>query len=423
MSQYSILILAGEASGDYHAAALVNELKELDPTIRFSGIGGDRLAEAGMELLHHYREINTMGLSEGLGLVRKVISAYKTMKRELTSGKHDLFIPVDFPDVNIRLCHFAKAAGVPVCYFVSPQVWAWRKGRIHKIARRVDRMMTLFSFEEGLYREVGLPANFVGHTMAKEIPENLDKAELRKELGIPESTYVVALVPGSRPAEIRRLLPRMCGAAEIFAQYFPETRFVLPLAGNHLGEMVRDIVHAHQVNVSVHSIDATKLMAASDSGLIASGTATLQAALVRLPHALVYVLDPFTWWLMLKILKPTIMDKDLHVGIANVLAIKEEYQGRGPIKEMARHNVSVPCGICGRPIFVPEVLQNHATPEKLANWLISFKVDKPLRESMLEGFKQIREMLTPPENSPPAAKIVHEMLEKRPSHTNVLSKR
>ena len=213
MLKRSILLLAGEASGDYHAAALVKDLKARNPNIRVSGIGGDKLAAAGMDLLHHYREINTIGLSEGFSKVRNIIRAYQTMKRELRSGLHDLFIPVDFPDVNLRLCKVARQAGVPVCYYISPQVWAWRKGRIHKIAARVDRMMTIFPFEEKLFRDVGVRADFVGHTMVSDVPQGIDKKELRSELGMDPSKWSVALVPGSRPAEVLRMLPVMCQAA------------------------------------------------------------------------------------------------------------------------------------------------------------------------------------------------------------------
>ena len=203
MNKKSILLLAGEASGDYHAAALVREIKSERPDINFSGIGGDLLAQAGMELFHHYREVNTIGLGEGFGKLRQIWAAYKTMRDELLSGKHDLFIPVDFPDVNLRLCRFANKAKVPVYYFISPQVWAWRKGRMRKIAARVDRMMTIFPFEEKLYRSAGVRADFVGHTMMRDMPEIQDREALRAELGLRRDGHVVALLPGSRPAEVK----------------------------------------------------------------------------------------------------------------------------------------------------------------------------------------------------------------------------
>ena len=182
MNKKSILLFAGEASGDYHAAALVREIKKERPDIRVSGIGGDLLAQAGMELLHHYREVNTIGFGEGFGKLRQIWAAYKTMRNELLSGKHDLFIPVDFPDVNLRLCRFANKAKAPVYYFISPQVWAWRKGRIRKIAARVDRMMTIFPFEEKLYRSAGVRADFVGHTMMRDMPEIQDRETLPRSI-------------------------------------------------------------------------------------------------------------------------------------------------------------------------------------------------------------------------------------------------
>ena len=410
MLKRSILLLAGEASGDYHAAALVKDLKARNPSINISGIGGDKLAAAGMNLLHHYREINTIGLSEGFSKVRNIIRAYQTMKRELRSGLHDLFIPVDFPDVNLRLCKVARQAGVPVCYYISPQVWAWRKGRIHKIAARVDRMMTIFPFEEKLFRDVGVRADFVGHTMVRDVPQGIDKKELRSELGMDPLKWSVALVPGSRPAEVLRMLPIMCQAARLFMQKFEDTQFVLPLAGMHLAEIINKIVEQHQVPVSVQSTDAARLMAACDAGLVTSGTATLQAALAGMPHAVVYKLDRLTWLLAIKVLKPLVMDKDIHVAMANVLAISMEKEGQGPIELIQKAGYSIPCQECGRPLFVPELLQDHATPEALAEWLVRFRSDEALRSATLKGFEQIRQDLTPHEEGRTPASIVIDCL-------------
>ncbi len=411
MPDYSILLLAGEASGDYHAAALIRDLKALLPEITVAGIGGDKLAQAGMHLFHHYKEVNTMGLSEGLGKVRNILSAYNTMKKELRSGRYHLFIPVDFPDVNLRLCRFARDAGVPVCYYISPQVWAWRKGRVRKIAARVDRMMTLFPFEETFYRNAGINADFVGHTMVGHIPDIRDKSGLRRELGVDESRYTVALVPGSRPAEVLRMLPRMCRAAEIFVESYPDAQFILPLAGEHLSQIVADTIGAHGVPVGVYSSEAAQIMAAADCGLVTSGTATLQAALAGMPHAVVYVIDAFTWWFILNIIKPLLMDKDVHVAIANVLAIESQKNGRGPIGEMLEAGIEIPCQECGRPLFVPEILQHEATPDHLAAWLLRFRSDQVLCDAMHRGFAQIRHMLSPPSEEKKPAHIIRQLLE------------
>jgi lipid-A-disaccharide synthase len=411
MAQPSILLLAGEASGDYHAAALVRELKQLRPDLLISGIGGDKLASAGMELFHHYREVNTIGLSEGFGKIRSIFRAYQTMKTELRSGRHSVFIPVDFPDVNLRLCRFAHEAGVRVCYFISPQVWAWRRGRVRKIARRVDRMMTIFPFEEKVYRDAGVRADFVGHTMARDFSDMPDKDQLASELNIDRSRPSIALVPGSRPAEISRILPVMAEAGTLFARTQPAAQFLLPLAGPHLSGLVQEILSRFPIAVDVRSIDAFRLMAACDCGLVTSGTATLQAALAEMPHAVVYILDRFTWWFALKVLKPLVMDKDVHVAIANVLAIDVEKEGRGPIKEMLDAGIRISCEECGRPLFVPELLQYHATPENLAGWLTRFSTEAPLREAMVSGFKQIRSMLNPSQGSQSAAAIVIESLD------------
>lgn len=406
MAKFSILLLAGEASGDHHASALLRDLKKLSPEITVSGIGGDKLAAAGMELFHHYSEINTIGLSEGIGKVRNIISAYKKMKSELQSGRHAVFVPVDFPDVNLRLCKIAHNAGIPVCYYISPQIWAWRRGRIRKIAARVDRMMTIFPFEEQLYRDAGVRADFVGHTMVRDIPETFDRDRLRHELDIAQDRYAIALVPGSRPAEIRRMLPVMCDAAHMHVRSYPDTQFVLPLAGEHLRPLVMEIVAQHEIPVTVQSAEASRIMAACDSGLVTSGTATLQAALAGMPHAVVYKLDRLTWLLAIKVLKPLVMDKDIHVAIANVLAINLEKQGKGPLIETTGIGFGINCQECGRALFVPELLQDNVTPENLAAWLTRFRSEEPLRDFMTRGFKEIRNMLTLPEERPSAARIV-----------------
>ncbi len=411
MTNYSILMLAGEASGDHHAAAMLSDLKRYLPDVRVTGIGGDKLAAAGMELLHHYRDINTIGLSEGLGKARNILNAYQTMKRELRYGRHDLFIPVDFPDVNLRLCRFAKESGVKVCYYISPQVWAWRKGRIRKIAARVDRMMTIFPFEAEIYKNAGVAADFVGHTMVRDIAPDIDKIGLRHELGIDPESPVVALVPGSRPAEIRRILPVMCEAAKLYLAKHPDAAILLPLAGPHLSDLVVGITQAHRVSVTVSYVDAPTIMAASDSGLVTSGTATLQAALVGMPHAVVYKLDRFTWLIALRVLKPLVMDKDLHVAMANVLAISSEKLGSGPLKGMLDAGIRIPCQECGRPLFVPELLQDQATPENLAGWLERFESDHTLRTAMQRGFQELRTMLSPPSDGSTPAKIVANCLE------------
>lgn len=410
MPHPSILLLAGEASGDYHAAALVRDLKQLRPEIRVTGIGGHKLAQAGMNLLFHYRDINTIALSEGLSKIRHIFRAYRTMKRELSSGRHDLFIPVDYPDVNLRLCRFARNARIPVCYYISPQVWAWRKGRIRSIAARVDRMMTIFPFEETLYRAAGVRADFVGHTMVRDLALPLEREVAKRALGIDPQTTAIAILPGSRPAEIQRMLPVMCEAARMHLSDHADAVFLLPVAGDHLLPMIRDILASLRVPVTLTSSDAAGVMAACDYGLVTSGTATLQAALVGMPHAVVYKLDPLTWLFALKILKPLVMDKDIHVAIANVLSISREKDPEGPIQIMLDAGYRIPCQECGRPLFVPELLQDQASARNMAAWLEKFGSDIRLRQAMERGFSLVRRMLAPPDDGRTPAWIVLDCL-------------
>jgi lipid-A-disaccharide synthase len=403
------LFLAGEASGDYHAARLVKDLRSRDPSIEVYGIGGDRMASAGMRLLRHYRDINTIGPAEGLEKLRNIISAYREMKRELRAGTPDVFIPVDFPDVNIRLCAWAKRAGVPVCYFISPQVWAWRRGRIAKIARRVDRMMTIFPFEPELYRAYGLQAEFVGHSMVEDIPADTDKAALRASLELPKSAPVIALLPGSRPAEVARILPILCAAARLCAARIPDARFVLPLAGHHLRGLAESIVAEGGISVRLYDCDAAEVMGAADCGAVTSGTATLQAVLARMPHVLVYRVDSFTWQLGIKILKPLVMDKDIHLGMANMLSIHSK-EPNNPLEIMAQGGAHISCEECGRPLVVPELLQEKCNPHNVAHWIQRFISDASLRKCTLDAYTRLRRMLELPEDGRSAADVVWETL-------------
>ena len=393
---------------------LYQDVRRRFPEISFTGIGGEKLEAAGMTLLLHYREINTIGLSGGLGKLKSVLAAYNLMKSELRSGKYDVFIPVDFPDVNIRLCNIAKKAGVKVCYYISPQIWAWRRRRIYKIAAVVDRMMTIFPFEEKMYSDIGVQAYFVGHTMVRDIPGEVDKSALRFELGIRNQGSVVTLAPGSRHSEIARVLPVMCSAAESHRKTFPETEFVIPLAGPHLRELIQNILDDSHFNARVICIEASKIMAASDYGLVTSGTATLQAALSRMPHAVVYILDKFSWILATKILMPFVMEPDIHVAIANMLCIKDQGEQDNPIEIMIKGGYRIPCLGCGRPLLVPEVLQHFATPENLSSWLHRFRSDSTLRTTMTKAFVRLREMLEPlPSNRSPSDTLLALISEKR----------
>lgn len=412
--QGSVLILSGEASGDYHAAALVREVKKRHPNVSFFGIGGEKLQEAGMKLLLHYREINTIGFSGGFTKLRKVLSAYNMMKSELRSGAYRVFIPVDFPDLNIRLCKVAKKSNVKVCYYISPQIWAWRKKRIYQIASNVDTMMTIFPFEEKMYRDIGVDAHFVGHTMVGDIPGDSDRPTLRSELGLSNSQRVVTLAPGSRHSEIARVLPVMLEAGKLHLKNFPHTQFVIPLAGAHLRDPVQNLVDSSGLETKVLEEDASKVMAASDSGLVASGTATLQAALSRMPHVVVYIIDNFTWILATKILMPLVMDPDIHVAIANMLSIKSPKTFNTPLDIMLERGFRIPCLECGRPLFVPEILQRNATPENLELWLRRFATETALTEAMDEGFARLRQMLEKDSSKLSAPDIVSQIMSEMP---------
>ncbi|MGC8602546.1 MAG: lipid-A-disaccharide synthase, partial [Desulfomonilaceae bacterium] len=328
---------------------------------------------------------------------------------------------VDFPDVNIRLCKIAQKAGVRICYYISPQVWAWRWRRIYKIAAVVDRMMTIFPFEEKLYSDVGVRAYFVGHTMVRDIPQNMDKHKLRSELGIRNQNYLVTLAPGSRRSEIIRVLPIMCDAARSHLTHCPDTEFVVPLASSHLKELIENILRESQLEAKIVMGEASRTMGASDYGLVTSGTATLQAALAKMPHAVVYIIDKFSWFLATKILMPLVMDPNIHVAIANMLCIKNPSESENPIDIMIERGYRINCLGCGRPLLVPELLQNHATTENLAEWLDRFKSDPNLRIAMEAAFSKLREVLEPHASNPSPSDILIELITEKHREISLLN--
>jgi lipid-A-disaccharide synthase len=392
-------MLAGEASGDYHGAALVKDLKALRPELGITGVGGELMEAAGMELISHYRDINAVGPREGLSKFGQILRVYNLIKERIRSNEHSLFIPIDYPDVNLRLAKVASKANMPVLYFISPQVWAWRKGRLRQIRERVDLMMTIFPFEAQFYAKHGVNAQFVGHTMVRDFGPEQDMGDVKKSMGLDEEHYWVTIAPGSRPTEVKRMLPRMCKAAILFKNAYRDAAFVIPLAGEHLRPLVEEILRLEGAEMKLVSEHAAKVMASCESALVTSGTATLQAALVGTPHAVAYALDPPSWFVAMRILRPLVMDKDLHVAIANVLSIYTDQAQINPIDIMKEAKAGVKCLECGRPLLVPELLQHWATPENMADWLARFRVDPSLRVAMTKAFAALRQMLETPEDT------------------------
>ncbi|HEY7039957.1 MAG TPA: lipid-A-disaccharide synthase [Methylomirabilota bacterium] len=283
------MLSVGEASGDLHGATLCRALRTLEPDIRLIGMGGGRMAAAGMEVIVDPTAHAAVGTSEALGRIPGLYRAYREMGRRLRDERPRALVLIDFPEFNLRLARRARRAGVPVVYFVPPQLWAWRPGRVRQMARRVSQVLAVFPFETSLYERHHVPVEFVGHPLLDALPLDLTRDEARRRLQADPGHSLIGLLPGSRREEIERLLPSMLDAARRLAAADGRRRFVLGLAPT----VDRQQVQAHLDRAGAPPVELVsghtyELMVAADVLLIASGTATLEAALLGTPMVLCY---------------------------------------------------------------------------------------------------------------------------------------
>lgn len=292
----TIMVAAGEASGDMHAASLVQALRRRDPTLRFYGMGGDRLREAGVRLIADAAEMGVVGLTEVCRKLPYIIKVMKQLTASWDVEKPAAVILVDYPDFNLILARRAHKRGIKVFYYISPQVWAWRRGRIESIRRFVDKMAVILPFEESIYRSVGVNADFVGHPLLDMMICPSSQRAAREKIGIPLNGRVVSLLPGSRPGEVARLLPLCLEAARLMREQ-GQAQFIMPLASTLSQDFVAEIIARYHVPVTVFSQAMYDVLAASDLAIVASGTATLEAALLETPMIVIYRVSRFSYFL------------------------------------------------------------------------------------------------------------------------------
>jgi lipid-A-disaccharide synthase len=313
----SVVLVAGEASGDLHGAALVRALRERRPELRAWGIGGPAMKEAGVTLLHSYEEFAVLGISEVVSRLPYFLRILGELGRLFATERPGLFIPIDYPDFNIRLAARARKAGVPVMYYISPQVWAWRASRVRTLARVVDRMVVVFPFEVPIYERAGVPVTFVGHPLLDHPPERAPRSEVRARLGLTDERPLVAFLPGSRNQEIRRILPPLAGAARLLSASG------VGVAVSRAPSVDRGAFDAALVAgagagpaLPVWDGAAVDLAGAADVAVVASGTATLETGLTGTPPVVVYRMSPLTWWIARRLVRVE------HVGLVNIAAGK-----------------------------------------------------------------------------------------------------
>jgi len=309
-----ILIVAGEASGDIYGADLVREAVRLDPDLHFSGIGGARMREAGVETLVDSGVMAVVGLVEVIKHFDVIASAFRKLKQIIIQSPPDLLILIDYPGFNLRLAKVAKKAGVKVLYYISPQIWAWRQGRVKKIARLVDHMAVILPFEAPFYRQFGVPVTFVGHPMIDLVNVTLDRSAAANSFNLDPSRKIVGLFPGSRRNEIERLLPVIIGAAVKLKERFSDIQFILPLASTLESDDIVPLLTAAGLDVAITRDRIHDMIRACDAVISVSGTVTLEIALVGTPMVIIYKLSPLTYQLAKRLVK---ID---NIGLCNIVA-------------------------------------------------------------------------------------------------------
>ena len=295
-----IALVAGEASGDTLGAALIDALRRRFPDVEFGGVAGPRMIAAGCKPWFHSEELGVMGLTEILRHLPRLLRLRAALQRQILEWRPDVFIGVDFKEFNLGLARRLKKQGLRTVQYVSPQVWAWRQGRARTIGEAVDLILCLFPFEPAFYREYGVRATFVGHPLADQIPMHVDRSGARAGLGIPPTARVLAVLPGSRRSEVERLAEPFAGAAELLAARYPGLVCIAPMVTPALRDLFAERCAAHAPRAAIRLLDgdARSALAAADVVLVASGTATLEAALCKRPMVVAYRLGAITAFLL-----------------------------------------------------------------------------------------------------------------------------
>jgi lipid-A-disaccharide synthase len=369
------MISCGEPSGDLYAGALATELLRLDPTTTIAGLGGRRLRDAGAALTADFSGLSVTGLLEVGRLLPRTYSTYRTLVREAKARRPDVFVAIDFPDFNFVLARAIRKLGVPVVYYISPQLWAWRRGRMKTMRRIADRVLVIFPFEEAIYREAGIPVQWVGHPLLDITPAAAPRAEFLAGLGLDPARPVVALLPGSRRNEVEAILPDLVRAATLIDQKLAGVQFVLARAP-HVHDSMLLSLEGLQGGATILEGRTDDVLAAADVALVASGTVTVQAALHECPMVVVYRLSSLTY----RLGKPFV-----HVdtyAMANLVA--------------------------GRRV-VPELIQDDFTPARVADEALRVLTDPATAAAVRRDLRNVRARLGTPGASRRAAEAVLEV--------------
>ncbi len=371
-----IVIVTGEASGDLHGSHLVTAMRALQPNITFSGMGGTEMSQAGVEILFDAAKISVVGFIEVISHLKDIISAQKILRKQLERKKPSLLILIDFPDFNLLLARKAKKLRIPVFYYISPQVWAWRSGRVKTIGRLADGIGVILPFEERYYRERGVAAHYVGHPLLDSVHVYQTRDDYCRYLGIGKEKKIVGLMPGSRIKEIKRLLPVFLeAAARLREQSNEDLCFVIPCAPTLTEhDLAESGLAAWQGKMDIRIVHENRyeMMAACDAVVAASGTVTLELLLVDTPMVVAYKVSPHTYQL-------------------GKLLVKVDFFSL--------------VNLIGGERIVPELLQEEANPARISEELYQLLYDDTTRAHIENGFARVKNMLGGPGASRRAAEL------------------
>lgn len=386
MTQAHVMILAGEASGDAHAAEFAQQLKLEKPDIQLSGMGGQAMRKAGVEVFFDSSIIAVVGLVEVLYHWSDIKKAMAIVKQRLDETRPDLLVLVDYPEFNLKMAAHARQLDIKVLFYISPQVWAWRPKRIHKIGRLIDHMAVIFKFEQKYYEDANIPVSFVGHPLVDKVKADGDRQQSRARLGISSQAKVIGLFPGSRRSEVSRLLPVLFDTAAQMQKQNPDIEFLLPVASSLDFEAISRQVNDSGLDIRVTSEDIYDAISSCDAIATCSGTVTLEIALLEVPMCILCKISRLSYSIMRRMV--TIP----HIGLANIVA------GKAVVKEF---------------------FQNDVNAQTLSRELFELIDNQPYRKQVISGLEQVRKNLGEGDSARNMAALVLSLIETNQKKTNV----